>query len=143
MLNGGCCAIVLPLYVWGGGHGGNRGRLLPVSVFMATDFCGEVRPRSLRGEWTLHHITLGTYGSRPSEAREWEAWDRLGYPPFPSKVVVVVVGLQELHLLWYGLEHGSDPPSPLLYHPLAVGLENGHSFSISENLWFSAVGSPG
>ena len=57
--------------------------------------------------------------------------------------VVVVVGLQKSHLLWYGLEHGSDPPSPLLYHRLAVGVENGHRFSILENLRFSAVGSPG
>ena len=45
-------------------------------------------------------------------------------------VVVVVVGLQESHLLWYGLEDGSDPPSPLLYHRLIVGVENGHRFSI-------------
>ena len=41
---------------------------------------------------------------------------------------VVVVGLHELHLLWYGLEHGSDPPSPLWYHRLVVGVENGHRF---------------
>ena len=53
------------------------------------------------------------------------------------------MGLQESHLLWYGLEHGLDPPSPLLYHRLAVGVENWHRFSILENLWFSAVGSPG
>ena len=26
--------------------------------------------------------------------------------------VVVVVGLQESHLLWYGLQLGWDPPSP-------------------------------
>ena len=37
------CATVLPLYVWGERHGGSRGRLLSVSVFLATDFCGEVR----------------------------------------------------------------------------------------------------
>ena len=47
----------------------------------------------------------------------------------PGVVVVVVVGLQESHLLWYGLQHGSDPPSPPLYHRLAVGVENGHRFS--------------
>ena len=29
-------------------------------------------------------------------------------------VVVVVVGLQESHLLWYGLQLGWDPPSPQL-----------------------------
>ena len=47
---------------------------------------------------------------------------------------VVVVGLPESHLLWYGLEHGSDPPSPLWYHRLVVGVENGHRFSVVENL---------
>ena len=39
-------------------------------------------------------------------------------------VVVVVVGLQESHLQWYGLELGSDPPSPLcptMYQRLVVG----------------------
>ena len=55
-------------------------------------------------------------------------------------VVVVVVGLQELHLLWYGLEHRSDPPSPLWYHRSVVGVENGHRFSAGENLWFLAIG---
>ena len=55
-------------------------------------------------------------------------------------VCQVVVGLQESHLLWYGLELGSDPPSPLWYHRLVVGVENGHRFS-AETLWFSAVGS--
>ena len=50
------------------------------------------------------------------------------------------MGLQELHPLWYGLEHGTDPPSPLLYHRSVVGVENGHGFSARENLWFSAVG---
>ena len=55
----------------------------------------------------------------------------------------VVVGLQESHLLWYGLELGSDPPSPLVYHRLVVGDENGHRFSLLENLWFSARGWPG
>ena len=47
---------------------------------------------------------------------------------------VVVVGLKESHLLWYGLEHGLDPPSLPLYHRLVVGVENGHSFSFGENL---------
>ena len=28
-------------------------------------------------------------------------------------VVVVVVGLQDSHLHWYGLEHGSGPPNLL------------------------------
>ena len=36
--------------------------------------------------------------------------------------MVVVVGLQGLHLLWYGLELGSDPPSPLWYHRSVVGV---------------------
>ena len=53
---------------------------------------------------------------------------------------VVVVVLKEFHLLWYGLEHGSDPPSPLCYHHSVVGVENGHKFSAGENLWFSAAG---
>ena len=53
---------------------------------------------------------------------------------------MVVVGLQESHLLWYGLELGSDPPSPLWYHRSVVGVENGHRFSAEENLWFSAAG---
>ena len=44
-------------------------------------------------------------------------------------VVVVVVGLQESQMLWYAPEHGSDPPSQLLYHRLAEGVENGHRFS--------------
>ena len=56
------------------------------------------------------------------------------------RVVVVVVGLQELHQQWYGLEHRSDPFSPLWYHLLVVGVENGHGFSVVENPWFSAVG---
>ena len=38
-----------------------------------------------------------------------------------------VVGLRE-HLLWYGLELGSDPPSTLVYHRLVVGDENVHRF---------------
>ena len=38
------------------------------------------------------------------------------------------------------LEHGSDPPSPLLYHRLAVGVENGHRFSILKNLGFRLLG---
>ena len=29
-------------------------------------------------------------------------------------VVVVVVGLRDFHLHWYGLERGSDPSTPLL-----------------------------
>ena len=78
----GCFATMLPLYVWGGGR---RGRLLSVSAPMVTDFCTKVRPRSLRGGWCMHHITLGTYGSRPSEARGWEAWATLDSPPFPNK----------------------------------------------------------
>ena len=60
--------------------------------------------------------------------------------PIGAGVVVVVVGLQESHLLWYGLELGSDPPSPLWYHRSVVGVENGHRFSAEENLWFSAAG---
>ena len=31
-----------------------------------------------------------------------------------SPLKEVVVGLQDLHLHWYGLEHGSGPPTPLL-----------------------------
>ena len=58
----------------------------------------------------------------------------------PGVVVVVVVGLQESHLLWYGTALGSDPPSPLWYHRSVVGIENGHGFSAEENLWFSAAG---
>ena len=77
-------ATVLSLYVWREGHGGSRGRLLSVPVFWTTDFYGEVRLRSHRGGWGLHHITLGTYGLRPSEVREREAWARLGLPPFPG-----------------------------------------------------------
>ena len=53
---------------------------------------------------------------------------------------MVVVGLQELHQLWYGLEHGSVPPSSLWYHCPVVGVENGHKFSAGENLLFSGVG---
>ena len=56
------------------------------------------------------------------------------------RVGVVVVGLQESHLLWYGLELGSDPPFPRWYHRLVLGVENGHRFSAEENLWFSAAG---
>ena len=77
------CATVLSLYVWREGHGGGRGRLLYVSVFWTTDFCRKVRLRSHHGGWGLHQFTLGTCGSRPSEAREREAWARLGLPPFP------------------------------------------------------------
>ena len=37
-------------------------------------------------------------------------------------VVVVVVGLQDLHLHWYRLELGSDPPTPLLTTILLWGV---------------------
>ena len=46
--------------------------------------------------------------------------------------MVVVVGLQEWQLLWYGLELGSDPPSSLWYHRSVVGVENGHRFFAGE-----------
>ena len=55
-------------------------------------------------------------------------------------MVVVVVGLHESQLLRYGLDLGSDPPSPLWYHRSVVGVENGHRFSAEENPWFSAAG---
>ena len=45
-----------------------------------------------------------------------------------SRVLVVVVGLQDLHLHWYGLELGSGPPTRLWTTvPLGGGGgENGH-----------------
>ena len=45
-----------------------------------------------------------------------------------------MVGLQESHLPWYGLGLGSNPPSPLVYHRLVVGDENGHKFSFKKLL---------
>ena len=43
-------------------------------------------------------------------------------------VVVVVVGQQDSHLLWYGLELGSDPPSPLCTTGRSWGLKTGTVF---------------
>ena len=56
----------------------------------------------------MDHTAALVYGRRCHGACVW--------------VVVVVVGLQESHLLWYGLELGSDPPSPLVYHRLLWGM---------------------
>ena len=50
------------------------------------------------------------------------------------------MGLQELHLLWYGLEHGSDPPSPLWYHLLVVGVEMGTGFPPETTRGFRLLG---
>ena len=49
---------------------------------------------------------------------------------------VVVVGWQESQLPWYGLGLGSDPLSPVFYHRLVLGDENGNKFSFLENVWF-------
>ena len=86
------CGTVLSLYVIREGHTRGRGRLPSVPVFWTTDFCGEVRITSHRGGWGLHYITLGTCASRPTEAREREAWARLGLPPFPISWVRGGVG---------------------------------------------------
>ena len=44
----------------------------------------------------------------------------------------MVVGLQDLHLHWYGLEHGSGPPTPLLTSAPSGeaigGDDNGHGY---------------
>ena len=72
---------------------------------------------------SLHH-TQGTNASHCRAATSIDPW------------VVVVVGLQESHLLWYGLELGSDPPSPLWYHRSVVGVDNGHRFSAEETVLF-------
>ena len=56
--------------------------------------------------------------------------------------MVVVVGLQDVHLQWYGLEHGSGPTTP--YGPPCFGggggRENGHRCPSSEHPWFSTTG---
>ena len=44
-----------------------------------------------------------------------------------SGVVVVVVGLQDLHLRWYGLQPGWGPPSPQLTTLRRGVLGTGHA----------------
>ena len=61
---------------------GGGGRLLSVSVFRSTSV--EKLDSDPIVEDGLHQFTLGTCGSCPSEARQREAWARLGLPPFPS-----------------------------------------------------------
>ena len=61
---------------------GGGGAGLPVPSL--TDICAELWPRShalrglcitlLSGGWGMHHVTLGTCRSRPSEARELVGW---------------------------------------------------------------------
>ena len=53
--------------------------------------------------------------------------------------MVVVVGLQESEILWYGLELSWDTPSPPVYHRFVFGDQNGHMFSLLENHWCLAL----
>ena len=61
------------------------------------------------------HGTGGGYGRRVLFGSRVQEEGTGGGPILVGVVVVVVVvvGLQESHLLWYGLECGSDPPSSL------------------------------
>ena len=75
----------------------------------------------------------------PNECAAGHAYLSPPLEPSPPNIVtvqphgvVVVVGLQELHLLWYGLEHGSDPRSPLWCHRLVVF--SGGGFRLSGRL---------
>ena len=52
-----------------------------------------------------------------------------------------VVGLQDLHLHWYGLEHGLGPPSPLLTIAPLGGMKTGTG-GIYAHPWFLAARRP-
>ena len=52
-------------------------------------------------------------------------------------LVVVVVGLQVLHLHWYGLEHRSDPPTPLLTTAPLGGMKTGTGGTLGAPIVFS------
>ena len=53
---------------------------------------------------------------------------------------MVVVGLQESHLQWYGLELRSDPPSPLCTTILQWGVKTGTDFPARKTvLWRSEL----
>ena len=48
----------------------------------------------------------------------------------------MVVGLQESHLQWYGLELGSDPPSPLCTTVWLWGVKTGTGFPARKSRGF-------
>ena len=58
-------------------------------------------------------------------------------------VVVVVVGRQESHLLWYGRELGSDPPSPLCTAGWSWGVKTGMGFLAGKTCCFWRLGGRG
>ena len=55
----------------------------------------------------------------------------------------VVVGLQESHLLWYGLELGLDPPSPLCTTVWSWGAKTGTGFPAGKTRGFRQLGGRG
>ena len=48
----------------------------------------------------------------------------------------MVVGRQESHLLWHGLELGSDPPSPLCTTGWSWGVKTGTGFPAGKTRGF-------